>query len=116
MIEESGKDYITTARGKGLPGRVVVWVHALRNAIVPTLNSTALSAASLITGVFVVEVIFGFHGVSEMIVHGFSWTADTALGLGFAVYAVFLVLPIMFILDILQGVVDPRIREGIGAL
>ena len=112
IIEELGKDYIITAHGKGLPGRSVVWRHALRNALIPALNSTALSAASLVMGVYVVEVIFGFPGVSELITHSMRYYPDMPTALGFAVYSVLLVLPLMLVLDILQGIVDPRIADA----
>ncbi len=116
MIDEMTKDYIITARGKGLPNIIIVWVHILKNVLVPALNSTALSAASLIMGVFVVEVIFGLHGVSEMITGAMAFIPDTPIAMGFAVYSVLLVLPVMFILDILTGVADPRIREEMSEL
>ena len=81
--------------------------------MVPALNSTALSAASLIMGVFVIEAVFGIPGVSELITDAMRFYPDVPTAMGFAVYSVLLVLPLMLILDILQGVVDPRIREGI---
>jgi peptide/nickel transport system permease protein len=113
IIEERTKDYITAARGRGLPRQTVVWRHALRNAMIPGLNSTALSAASLIMGVFVVEIVFGFPGVSELATLSWAYTPDAAAAMGFAIYSVLLVLPLMFVFDVLQGIVDPRIREGI---
>ncbi|MBN1977091.1 MAG: ABC transporter permease [Anaerolineae bacterium] len=113
IIEERTKEYITAARGRGLPKQTVVWRHALRNAMIPGLNSTALSAAALIMGVFVVEIVFGFPGISELATLSWAYTPDAAAAMGFAVYSVLLVLPLMFVLDIIQGVVDPRIREGI---
>jgi ABC-type dipeptide/oligopeptide/nickel transport system permease component len=116
MFEELHKDYITTARGKGLSWRKTVWRHALQNAILPALNSSALSAASLVTGVFVVEVIFAQPGVSALLgasTRNFgSFMPDVAATMGFAVYGVLLVLPLMFILDVLQALIDPRLREG----
>jgi peptide/nickel transport system permease protein len=116
MTEELSKDYVITAHGKGLPTPVIIWVHALRNALVPALHSTALSVASLIMGVYVVEVIFGLNGVSEMITGAMEFIPDTPVAMGFAVYSVLLVLPVMFILDVLTGVVDPRIREEMAEL
>jgi len=113
LIEELGKEYIVAAHGRGLARRSVVWLHALRNALVPALNSTALSAASLIMGVFVVEAVFAYPGVSELITDSFTFTPDVPAGLGFAIYSVLLVVPIMLVFDVLQGMVDPRIREGI---
>jgi peptide/nickel transport system permease protein len=112
VIQELEKPYITAARARGVAGRPVVWRHAFRNAMVPALNSTALSAASLVTGVFVVERVFGFHGVSELITAAIGTTADIPLAAGFAVFSVLLVLPLMIALDIVQAIVDPRIREG----
>ncbi|MEZ4643301.1 MAG: ABC transporter permease [Chloroflexota bacterium] len=113
MIEEIDKEYITSARARGLYNRSVVWRHAFRNALLPALTSSILSAASLVTGVFVVEVIFSIKGLSELITKGIgAFTPDTPLALGFAVYSVLLVLPIMMVLDLLKAIVDPRLREG----
>lgn len=114
MIEELHKDYVTVARGKGLKERLVVWRHALHNAMIPALNSIALSAASLITGVFVVEVIFGFPGVSEVVVNSMRGAPDIVAAMGFTVYSVLLVMPVMLILDVLQAVFDPRLRDTLG--
>lgn len=113
LIEELASDYITVAKSKGLRQRHLVWRHALPNAILPALNSIALSAASLVMGVFVVEVVFNFPGVSELIVGSMQGTPDTPAAMGFAVYSVLLVLPLMLALDILQAVFDPRLREGL---
>jgi len=113
MIEEIDKEYITSARARGLYNRSIVWRHAFRNALLPALTSSILSAAALVTGVFVVEVIFGIKGLSELITKGIgNFTPDTPLALGFAVYSVLLVLPIMIVLDLLKAIVDPRLREG----
>lgn len=113
MIEEIDKEYITAARARGLYNRSIIWRHAFRNALPPALTSSILSAASLVTGVFVVEVIFNIKGLSELITKGMgSITPDTPLALGFAVYSVLLVMPIMLILDLLKAIVDPRLREG----
>lgn len=116
VIEELSKEYITTAHAKGLKPKAVLWRHAFQNAITPALASSALSAASLITGVFVVEVVFGFHGVSEIITKSLYYRSDAPAALGFAVYSVLLVLPVMFVMDVLRAVVDPRVRERISEL
>lgn len=113
MIEELDKDYIVAAHARGLPARRILWRHALRNAAVPGLTSSALSAASLITGVYVVEVVFGWPGVSKLITYSI-WQPDVALAAGFAVYSVLSVLSVMILLDIIQAAVDPRLREGGG--
>lgn len=117
MFEELHKDYINTARGKGLSWRQALWRHALRNAMLPALNSAALSAASLVTGVFVVEVIFALPGVSAPLSISTRYAStlipDITTTMGFAVYGILLVLPLMFILDVLQLLIDPRLREGV---
>jgi peptide/nickel transport system permease protein len=112
IIEELDKDYVTAAHGRGLSRRSVIWVHALRNTLVPVLGSASLSIAALITGVFVVEAVFGFAGVSEMFVASTRYIPDTPMAMGCAVYSVLLVLPIMLVFDVIQAIIDPRIREG----
>lgn len=112
MLDELGKDYLLAARARGVPTRRVIWRHALRNALSPTLTSSLLSAASLMTGVFVVEIIFNFHGVSEVITQGMRVAPDASAALGFAIYSIVAVLGLMFVLDVLQAVFDPRYREG----
>jgi ABC-type dipeptide/oligopeptide/nickel transport system permease component len=64
-------------------------------------------------GVFVVEVVFEFPGVSELLTGAMQFAPDVPVAMGFAVYSVLLVLPVMLVLDIVQGFVDPRIREGV---
>jgi peptide/nickel transport system permease protein len=113
ILDEMRRAYVVSARARGLSGGAVLWRHAFRNALIPALNSTALSAANLVTGVFVVEAVFGFHGLSELITTAVAFTPDVPMATGFAVFSVLLVLPLMFLLDILQALVDPRIREGI---
>ncbi len=110
VIDELGQEYMTAAVGRGMSLRRAVWKHALRNALLPGLSSMAVSAATLVTGVFVVEVIFTLPGVSEIIVK--TGGTDIPAAMGFAVYSVLLVLPLMLVLDVLQAAVDPRLREG----
>lgn len=113
MIDERRKEYITSARARGLPEGRVVWRHAFRNMLSPSLTSIALSAASIITGVFVVEIIFNFNGVSRVILSAMSGIPDAQAALGFAIYSVLIVLILMFLLDVLEAILDPRIREGV---
>lgn len=112
--EVKGQEYVVAARARGVRNRSLVWRHAFRNAAAPALTSSALSAASLITGVLIVEAVFGFKGLSELIVKGVGTTPDAPLALGFAVYSVLLVLPLMLVLDIVKAIIDPRLREGDG--
>lgn len=112
MIEELHKEYITAARARGIKERQVIWRHAFRNILAPALTTSTLSAATLVTGVYVVEIIFNFHGISELAVRSMNTIPDAPAALGFALYSVIAVLMMMFALDIFQAILDPRIREG----
>ncbi len=114
-IEELDKVYVLAARSRGFSDRRVLWQHTLRNVLVPALNSSALSIASLITGVFIIEVVFLYNGISSLFVQAMhigpmGANPDVPLALGFAIYSVIAILVIMTILDILQAALDPRIR------
>lgn len=116
VLEEIDRDYIMVAHAKGLKGRQVVWGHATRNALVPILTASALSAAMLVSNLYLVEVLFNFHGVSDIFLLTTAQasqfgTFDPAPALGLAVYTVVLVLLIMLVLDILQALVNPQLRE-----
>jgi peptide/nickel transport system permease protein len=113
MINERGKEYVLSARARGIAERRVVWHHAFRNMLTPSLTSIALSATSIVTGVFVAEIIFDFNGVSGVILSAMSGVPDAPAALGFAIYSVLFVLGLMFLLDVLQAALDPRVREGV---
>ena len=113
MIEELDKDYVTAARARGLPEKRVIWNHAFTNTLGPALNSSALSAATLVTGVFIVESIFNINGVTEILTKSGAFVPDAAAVLGFSIYNVFLVLSLMFVLDILNAIFVPSTREDI---
>jgi len=113
MSDEFSKEYALAARARGLNHNRVIWRHVLRNSLTPALTSSLLSTATLVTGVFVVEIIFAFHGVSDLIVRGLSTIPDAPAALGFSVYSVIMVLLLMLCLDLFQAVVDPRYREGV---
>ena len=116
LAEELDKEYIVAAQAWGVPPRTVVWRHALRNALVPALTSGVLSAASLLGGVYVIEIVFDLHGVSELITTAVgTGYPDAPAALGFVMYSVMAILTLMFILDLLQAIVDPRLRERISA-
>jgi ABC-type dipeptide/oligopeptide/nickel transport system permease component len=81
---------------------------------VPALTSSVLAAASLLGGVYIVEIVFNMHGVSELITEAVQQqTADAPAALGFTVYNILAVLLLMFVLDVLQAVIDPRMREKV---
>jgi peptide/nickel transport system permease protein len=119
IINESGKEYLLAAKARGLMRLSIVWRHAFRNVLAPALTTTYLSITTLITGVLVIEIIFDYKGVSELITKGITGAQfigtvnipDTPLAMGFAVYSSLLVVPLMLLLDVVKAAVDPRIRE-----
>jgi len=113
IMEQRKKDFITSARARGLNERRVLWKHALFSVFAPVLTSVTLSAATILTSAFVVEIIYNFHGISEVLVMSMQTTPDAPAALGFAVYSVILVLVLMFLLDVVQAIMDPRVREDI---
>jgi peptide/nickel transport system permease protein len=112
-ISERHKDYVTAAQSRGLSDRKVLWRHVFWNTLAPSFTSMTLSVASLVTGVFVVEIIYNIRGVSDILVRAMQMVPDASAALGFSLYSTIMVLMVMFILDILQALFDPRLREDL---
>lgn len=109
MLEVVNQDYIMTAEAKGLSTFEVVWRHQIRNAILPVVTVMGPITAAVLTGTFVIEMIFAVPGMGKFYVQGIH-DLDYSLILGMTVfYGVFLVAA-NFIVDIIYGLVDPRIR------
>jgi peptide/nickel transport system permease protein len=113
IITERHKEYLVAAQSRGLTDRQIIWRHAFWNTLAPSFTSMALSAAALVTGVFVVEIIYRINGVSDIIVRAMQGSPDAPAALGFCLYSIVMVLFLMFVLDILQSFFDPRIREDL---
>lgn len=113
VIDEEKKEYVIAAKARGIREPRIVWKHILRNTLTPSLTSMALSATSVVTGVFVAEIIYDINGISTIILSAMSGVPDAPAALGFAIYSVIMTLLLMFILDILQAMFDPRVREGV---
>jgi ABC-type dipeptide/oligopeptide/nickel transport system permease component len=113
LIEQRRKDFVTSARARGLSENRVVWKHVFGNVLTPALTSIGLSVATILTGAFVVEIIFNLHGISEVLAISVSGAPDAPAALGFSVYSVLMVLGLMFLIDLLMAVFDPRVREEV---
>ena len=111
VIEENEKEYIIAGRARGLREWTLAWRYALGHAAAPVLTHTMLSAASLLTNVFVVEIIFNYPGLSTVGVKSLAFIPDAPSAMGFAIYSTVLVLALTSLLDFLKAVVDPRLRE-----
>lgn len=109
LLDALGKDYVRTARAKGLPERVVTRKHARRNALIPVITLSGFVLIGLINGVVITETIFNYPGLGQ-------WAAAAAVNLdyasvlGFAVFTAMMVVLANLLVDILYGIVDPRIR------
>ena len=108
LIEVLSSDYIRTARAKGLPGRTIVLRHALRPALLPVLSYLGPAAAALITGSVVMEQIFGIPGLGRHFVQG-ALNRDYTLVLGLVLFYGALIIAFNFVVDVLYGVLDPRV-------
>ena len=113
VMQERSREYVVAARARGVVENQIVWRHLLGNVMAPALTSMALSAAAMVTGIFVVEIVFALDGVSEVIVIAMQSAPDASAALGFSVYSILMVIGLMFLLDVLQAAVDPRVREEI---
>ncbi|MDI3270471.1 MAG: ABC transporter permease [Bacillota bacterium] len=113
MLEVLGQDYIRTARAKGLSERVVIFRHALKNAVMPVVTYLGPLAAMILTGSFVVETIFAIPGLGRYYVTSI-YNRDYTTILGVTVFYSLLVVGFNLAVDLLYGVLDPRIKYGEG--
>ena len=111
MLEVIRQDYITTARAKGLPERVVIFKHALRNALLPVITILGLSVPGLIGGSVIFESIFAIPGMGQLF-YGAVMARDYPLVMGELVIGAVLTLMGNMLADVGCALVDPRIRAG----
>lgn len=110
MIEALRTDHIRTARAYGLPAKSVVVVHAMRGAMLPVVSYLAPCAAALLTGSAVVETIFTIPGVGRYFVLG-AINRDYTVVMGTVVLIAIFVIVFNLLVDILYGLLDPRVRH-----
>ena len=111
MVEVSDSDYVRLAESKGMYGSRLVFRHVLRNALIPIVTVLAPLIVDLLTGALVVEKIYGINGIGKLMVdaitgEGVDYNYVLALGI---LYSALYIL-IMMVVDILYGILDPRIR------
>jgi ABC-type dipeptide/oligopeptide/nickel transport system permease component len=109
MLEVLGQDYVRTARAKGLPNRVVIWRHAFRNSMVPLVTALGPAIAFVVSGAFFTELLFNIPGI------GFQ-TASSIIGKdmpvvqGTVIIVAVAVALMNLLVDVVYGILDPRIR------
>jgi ABC-type dipeptide/oligopeptide/nickel transport system permease component len=109
MLEELGQDYIRTARAKGLPERIVVYRHALRNAMIPVLTLVGLQFGALLAGAIVTEKLFSWPGIGRLTVSAIE-NRDYPLLQGCILAIGLTYVLVNLATDVLYMVVNPRIR------
>ena len=109
MLESLKQDYITLARAKGLSEGVVVWKHALRNALIPVITIVGLQFGSLLEGAVIVETVFAWPGVGKLLVESI-FERDYAMIKGCVLFVAIIFVLVNLIVDILYAYLDPRIR------
>ncbi len=112
VLEVLSKDYVRTARGKGLPERMVVYTHAFRNALVPVMAVVGQQLGYLMGGVVVVEAIFAVPGIGRTALESI-YNRDYPVVMGVVLLIAFIYVVINLVVDLLSAVLDVRIRERI---
>ena len=113
MVDVLSSDYIELAKSKGNSNWKVVTKHALRNSLIPVVTIIGPMAVSVMTGSMVVENVFSIPGIGEQFVKSIT-TNDYPTIMGLTIFYSFLLIIVYLIVDILYGLIDPRIRLGNG--
>ena len=111
MLEVLDSEFVKFARIKGLSERVVIYKHALKNAIIPVLTFGGVSFAGLLNGSLVVEVVFAWPGIGLLMLNGIR-ERDVPVILATILTSGLLYIVLSTIVDLLYAYVDPRIRYG----
>ncbi len=109
MVEVLSMDYIKTARSKGISEKLVLARHGLRNSLLPVVAYLGTLTANILTGSFVIEKIFGIPGLGQWFVNSIA-NRDYTVIMGITVFYGFLLLTTIFLVDLLYGWIDPRIK------
>ncbi len=109
LLEVLGLEYIKTARSKGLAERLVIYRHALRNALIPVVTIFGLEFGTLLSGAVITETVFAWPGVGRLIILAVQ-QRDFPVVVGAVTIIATLFVFLNLIVDLLYGVIDPRVR------
>ena len=109
MLDILGSEFVKLARIKGVPETAVIWKHALRNAMIPVLTFGAVYLAILVTGAILVETVFAWPGIGQLIYQGIVFR-DFPVVQAVVLLTAGLVIAVNMLVDILYAYLDPRIR------
>ena len=108
MLDELGQDYVRTARSKGLTERTVIFVHALRNALIPTVTVIGLQFGSILGGTIVIEVVFSWPGLGQLLVEGIL-TRDYLVVQAAVLFISILFVFVNLLVDFIYTILNPRV-------
>jgi peptide/nickel transport system permease protein len=108
LLEVLKRDYVRTARGKGVPERWVIFKHALRNALIPVTTGMGIYLLTTLSGTITVELVFSRPGLGTLLIGGVSARDYTLVQAGLVVFAFFVVV-VNLLTDLLCAAIDPRI-------
>jgi len=111
LLEVMREDYIRTAWAKGQTERIVIWRHALKNALLPVVTVIGIEFAFLIGGLVVTETVFNLPGVARFLVQAILWR-DYPIVQNLVMFIAIVVILSNLLVDMLYGVLDPRVRYG----
>ncbi len=109
MLEVENQDYMKTAKAKGLGEKEIVWRHQLRNAMIPIVTGLGPAVATTLMGSFIVEQLFSIPGIGKHFTESVQ-ALDYTMVLGLTIFFGVFLVAANFIVDILYGIIDPRIR------
>lgn len=110
LADAKGADYMRTAKAKGLSLRQALWRHALRNSLVPILGYLGPLIVGLLSGSFMVEILFSIDGLGRAFVEALG-VRDYPIVMGLTLFYGFLLILVSLVLDLVMRAVDPRLRE-----
>ena len=111
LLDQLGQDHIRTARAKGLPERTVVVRHGLRNALVPVVTVFGLDLGLLLGGAIITERVFSMQGLGSLLITSID-SLDLQVVVGVTLFSAFLITVANLLVDVVYGVLDPRITVG----
>ena len=113
MLETLNEDYIRTARGKGLPQRRIVYIHALKNALIPVVTTVGMQIGRILGGTVAIELIFSFPGMGKLMLDAI-FARDFPIVQGSVLLITFAFMGVNLVVDLLYAYIDPRIRFAQG--
>lgn len=108
MLSVIRKEYILTARARGLKERSIIWVHAVKNALIPVVSVMALDLAGLFSGAVITETVFAWPGIGRLFIQA-TLSRDYPLMMGILMMGSFMVVVFNLLADLVYGWLDPRI-------